>query len=277
MDTRALSRIGLAASVALGSSAAIWLIVAVSSASGGPAALAPDLVTLAIQQENLLVAPDEKGRTVLRLSNEIGNRANGPLEVFPGPASVDCDDDGDPENDRDASQRIFADTNGSGGYEAGVDVVESERGFGCMRYHPAHDHWHVLDIARYELRREATGELVAHSRKVGFCFTDTRLAFPSVVSPSAAIYPIGSAKPTGCDANSTQGISPGWADLYAFALPGQQLRVGGLPRGKYCLTSRADPLDLIEELDDNNNVRRVRLTLRPRKLRVRKLDGPCRV
>lgn len=277
MDTRALSTIGLAAAVALGSSAATWLIVAVTSASGGPPALAPDLVTLAIQQENLLVAPDEKGRTVMRLSNEIGNRANGPLEVFPGPASVDCDDDGDPANDRDASQRIFADTNGSGGYEGGVDVVESERGFGCMRYHPAHDHWHVLDIARYELRREATGELVAHSRKVGFCFTDTRLAFPSLVSPPAAIYPIGSAKPSGCDADSTQGISPGWADLYAFALPGQQLRIGGLSRGKYCLTSRADPLDLIEELDENNNVRRVRLNLRPRKLRVRKLDGPCRV
>jgi hypothetical protein len=277
VDTRALSRIGLAAAVALGSSAATWLMIAVSSASGGPPALAPDLVTLGIQQENLLVAPDEKGRTVMRLSNEIGNRANGPLEVFPGPAPVDCDDDGDPANDRDASQRIFADTNGSGGYEGGVDLVDSERGFGCMRYHPAHDHWHVLDIARYELRRETTGELVAHSRKVGFCFTDTRLAFPGVASPPAAIYPIGSAKPSGCDADSTQGISPGWADLYAFALPGQQLRVRGLPRGKYCLTSRADPLDLIEELDENNNVRRARLTLRPRKLRVRKLDGPCRV
>lgn len=277
MDTRALSRIGLAAAAALGSSAAIALILAAASASGGPPALAPDLVTLAIQQENLLVAPDEKGRIVMRLSNEIGNRANGPLEVFPGPASADCDDDGDPVNDRDASQRIFTDTNGSGGYEGGIDAVESERGFGCMRYHPAHDHWHVLDIARYELRREATGKLVAHSRKVGFCFTDTRLAFPSAVSPPAAIYPVGSAKPTGCDASSTQGISPGWADLYSFALPGQQLRVGGLPRGKYCLTSRADPLDLIEELDENNNVRRVRLTLRPRKLRVRKLDGPCRV
>jgi hypothetical protein len=277
VETSALSRIGLAVGTALGSTAAIALILAAASASGGPPALAPDLVTLAIKQENLLIAPDEQGRIVMRLSNEIGNRANGPLEVFPGPASTDCDHDGDPVNDRDASQRIFADTNGSGGYEGGVDAVESERAFGCMRYHPAHDHWHVLDIARYELRREATGELVAHARKVGFCFTDTRLAFPSVVSPPEAIYPIGSAQPTGCDANSTQGISPGWADLYAFALPGQQLLVGGLPRGKYCLTSRADPLDLIEELNEGNNVRRVRLTLRPRKLAVRKLDGRCLV
>jgi hypothetical protein len=276
VDTRALSRIGLAGGVALGSSAAIALILAAAAASGGTPALAPDLVTLPIQQESLLVTPDAEGRVVLRLSNEIGNRSNGPLEVFPGPASADCDEDGDPLNDRPASQRIFADTNGSGGYEGGVDAVESERGFGCMRFHPAHDHWHVLDIARYELRREATGELVAHSRKVGFCFTDTRLAFPSVVSPPAAIYPIGSAKPTGCDSNATQGISPGWADLYSFALPGQELRVGRLPRGRYCLTSRADPLDLIQELDEDNNVRRVRLALRPRKLAVRRLVGPCR-
>jgi hypothetical protein len=277
VDTPALSRIGLAACTALGSSAAIALVLAAASASGGPPALAPDLVTLAIKQENLMVAPDQKGRIVLRLSNEIGNRANGPLEVFPGPASTDCDDDGDPVNDRDASQRIFADTNGSGGYEGGVDGVESERGFGCMRYHPAHDHWHVLDIARYELRREATGKIVAQSRKVGFCFTDTRVAFPSAFTPPIRTYPIGSAEPIGCDATSTQGISAGWADLYAFSLPGQQLRVDGLPRGKYCLSSYADPHDLIDELSEDNNARRVRLSLRPSKLRVRTLPGVCRL
>jgi hypothetical protein len=237
----------------------------------------PDLVTLPIAQENLFVGPDEKGTTVLRLSNEIGNRANGPLEVFPGPASVDCDRDDDPTNDRDASQRIFADTNGSGGYEAGLDAVDSERAFGCMRYHAAHNHWHVLDIARYELRRESTGKLAAHSRKVGFCFTDTRIAFPSVFTPAVGTYPIGSAKPVGCDATSTQGISAGWADLYAFALPGQELRIDGLPRGKYCLSSYADPLDLIDELSEDNNVRRVRLSLRPRKLRVSRLAGACRI
>jgi hypothetical protein len=274
---QALSRIRLALGLGLGSSAAIALAFTVAPAGGDPAALTPDLVTLAIRQESLLVQPDENGRTVLRLSNEIGTRASGPLEVFPSAISADCNGDGDPANDRDASQRIFADTNGSGGYEAGIDAVESERVLGCMRYHPAHDHWHVLDVARYELRREATGDLVADSRKVGFCLTDTRLAFPTPLTPQAATYPIGSAKPTGCDAISTQGISAGWADLYAFALPGQKLRVDGLRRGGYCLTSRADPANLIEELDEANNVRRVRLTLRPRKFLVRKRDGPCRI
>ena len=252
------------------------LIIAAAPAAGGPAALTPDLVTLAIQQENLLVER-QGAETVLRLSNEIGNRANGPLEVFPGAEPADCDGDGDPAENRDASQRIFADTNGSGAYEAGEDAVESERRFGCMRYHPAHDHWHVLDVARYELRREATGKLVAHSRKVGFCLSDTRPAFPGPTSPPVPTYPIGSGMPTGCDATSTQGISAGWADLYGFALPGQDLNVSGLRRGRYCLSSRADPLDLLDELDEGNNVRRVRLVLRPRRLIVRKLGGPCTI
>jgi Lysyl oxidase len=267
----------MAAAVALGSSAAITSILATSPASGGPAALRPDLVTLAIKRANLVVKPNERGQAVLRLSNEIGNRANGPLEVFPGAVPVDCDGDGDPAEEREASQRVFADTNGSGGYEVGLDGIESERAFGCMRYHPAHDHWHVLDIARYELWHEASGKLVAESRKVGFCFTDTRVAFPSPFNPAAATYPIGAARPDGCDATSTQGISAGWADLYAFALPGQQLRIEGLPRGAYCLTSRADPSDLIDELDEDNNVRTARIALRPGSLLVRRLGASCRI
>jgi Lysyl oxidase len=277
VQAQALTRIGLATAVALASAAAIALIVSSAPARGGSATLMPDLVTLPIPQEAVFVEPDEKGTTVLWLSNEIGNLANGPLEVFPGPASIDCDGDGDPANDRDASQRIFADTNGSGGYEAGLDAVDSERAFGCIRYHPAHNHWHVLDIARYELRREDSGKIVAQPRKVGFCFTDTRVAFPSAFTPPIGTYPIGSAKPIGCDATSTQGISAGWADLYAFSLPGQQLRVDGLPRGKYCLSSFADPHDLIDELSEDNNVRRVWLNLRPGKLRVRTLPGVCRL
>ena len=98
-----LTRIGLATAVALASAAATALIVSSAPARGGSAMLMPDLVTLPIPQEAVFVEPDEKGTTVLRLSNEIGNRANGPLEVFPRPASIDCDGDSDPANDRDAS------------------------------------------------------------------------------------------------------------------------------------------------------------------------------
>ena len=46
-------------------------------------------------------------------------------------------------------------------------------------------------------------------------------------------------------------------------------------RGHYCLISRVDPLDVIDELNEDNNVRRVRVALRPHRLSVRKLTGRC--
>ncbi len=276
METQRLSRIRLATVVAVASLGAIWAILAVAQATGGPAALRPDLVTLAIQQPDLAMTT-ENGERYLRLTNEVGNHGNGPLEVFPSPASPNCDGDGDPENDREASQRLFADGNATGMFERGVDPVDSERSFGCMRYHAAHDHWHVLDFALYQLRRERSGKVAVSSRKVGFCLVDNTYAFDGPGSAVVPHYPVGAKNPNGgCDANATQGLSPGWADIYALALPGQQLAVGGLPRGRYCLISRADPFNLLTELDEANNVRRTRIAMRPNKLRVRKLRGPCK-
>ena len=60
-----------------------------------------------------------------------------------------------------------------------------------------------------------------------------------------------------------------------FAVPGQALDVTGLARGHYCLISTADPLNLLEEVSEDNNSRRVRIALRPQRLSVRKLDGRC--
>ncbi|MDX6581279.1 MAG: hypothetical protein QOI10_463 [Solirubrobacterales bacterium] len=266
----------------VGSAAAVALVVAGALAARAPGVgaepvdLLPDLVILATQQEDLQLE-HEGQRTLLRLTTEIGNRGSGPLEVFPSPASLDCDGDGDPSNDRDASQRVFADSNATGLFERGADEVARERTFGCIQYHPAHDHWHVLDLASYELRREPGGSLAARSRKVGFCLTDTRPAFPGPgVSPTST-YPINPPGGVGCDSTSTLGISPGWADAYAFAVPGQDLDVTGIPRGHYCLTMRADPTGVLEELDDDNNVRRTRIAMRPAKLIIRKLDEPCRI
>jgi hypothetical protein len=276
MEASAVRRVGLAASVALVGVAAIAVLLAVSRVEAGPSDLRPDLVTLAIQQEDLLIQV-EGHRTLMRFTNEISNRGNGPLEVYPTAESRNCDGDGDPANDRDASQRVFADSNGSGAFERDVDAVAYERGFGCMRFHAAHNHWHVLDISEYELRREPSGNLSAHTRKVGFCLTDARLAFQSAVTPQASTYPINPPEATGCQSTTVQGISAGWADAYLLALPGQQFDITGIPRGHYCLITRADPTGVLDELDEANNVRRAHIALRPAKLIVRKLDTPCRL
>jgi hypothetical protein len=276
MEASAVRRVGLAAGVGLVTAAAIALLLAVSRVEAGSADLPPDLVTLAIQQEDLLIAVEGK-RTLLRFTNEIGNRGNGPLEIYPSAGSENCDGDADPANDRDASQRLFADSNGSGAFERDDDAVASERKFGCMRFHAAHNHWHVLDIAGYELRREPRGKLFERTRKIGFCFGDARLAFPSGVTPPTSTYPINPPELTGCQATTTQGISPGWADAYLLALPGQEFDITEFPRGHYCLISRADPTDVLDELDEGNNVRRAHIALRPAKFAVRRLQTPCRI
>ena len=276
MAASTLRRVGMAAAVGLAATVAIALLLAATHVEAGEPDLAPDLVTLAVQQDDMVLLVEGK-RTVLRFTNEIGNRANGPLEIFPSAQSSDCDGDSDFANDRDAYQRVFTDSNASGGFERDADEVATERLIGCMRYHPAHDHWHVLNIATYELRYEPTGDTVLRKRKVGYCLTDARLAFPSPVTPPASSYPINPPGVTGCQSVTTQGISSGWADAYLLPLPGQELDVTGLARGHYCLTSRSDPLNELTELDDGNNVRRVHLALRPAKLVVQKLDTPCRI
>lgn len=272
-----MTRVRLALAVAFVSAASCAAIVwATSASAGGEVPLPPDLVTLAVQPEDLLITV-EKRKTLLRLSNEVANRGRGPLEVFPSAGSQNCDGDGDPANDRDASQRVYSDTNASGIFEPASDSVGAELLFGCMRYHPAHDHWHVLDFSRYELRSEETGKLATTTRKVGFCLGDNRRAFVSEGSPGTPMYPFGAATSTPCDSAATQGLSVGWADVYLFYVPGQELKIDGLPNGRYCLISRVDPENLLVEGNEANNVRRTRIELRPRGLSARKLNGRCRV
>lgn len=269
-------RLRLAAGVALGSIAAVAGIVAVTARAEGALPLPPDLVPLSLDDEELVMAGFGE-RTALRFSSEVTNRGVGPLEVFASPASANCDGDGDPSNDRDASQRLFADTNFSGVFERGADAVARERHFGCMRYHPPHDHWHVLGFALYRLRSERSGRLVATTRKLGFCLGDNRPAFADPGAPAAQVYPAGSPDPRGCTETTIQGLSVGWADIYRYDVPGQAFHVAGLARGRYCLIARADPDDLLDEVDEGNNVRRTRIALDPKRPSVRKLNGGCRL
>jgi hypothetical protein len=280
MGEGAIGRVKLAVLVAVVSGLGLVLLFSITArpAAAGPSSLAPDLVTLPMTQESLAIGL-EGPRTLLRITNEIANSGSGPLEVVPGPVSSGCDGDADPANDRDANQRIYDDADGSGGYEPGVDPLGLERRFGCMRFHPAHDHWHVLDFARYDLRREPSGKRAVRKRKVGFCLADFRRVFEGPSSPLDPVYPIepaGQPAQRGCQAFETQGLSSGWADVYLLDLPGQELNITRLPRGRYCLISTADPRGLISERDESNNSTELRIQLRPKARIARALPRPCR-
>jgi hypothetical protein len=230
---------------------ALVAIPAFGSARLAPSELMPDLSTMPFGGISIR---HEGGRTVLRFGNTVGNQGLGVLELRP--RRRDCDGDGDVSNDRLAIQRIYEDTDASGAFERGTDLIARTVEVGCMVFHPAHDHWHLQGFARYELRSMATGAVVAASPKVSFCARDSLPAFPDL--PGFSAFPYYGA----CSRNSITGLSVGWADLYEASLPGQDLDVTGLPNGRYCLTSVADPKDRIDEADETNNARTRLLRLR---------------
>src|SRR5688572_13991838 len=196
--------------------------------------LEPDLVTGKLSPKEMVVSQEGK-KTLLRLSNRVGNIGGGPLEIRPGNTSTDCDGDDDPSNDLPGIQRVYEHAWTPSDGNLGNDVF-TPTPIGCVRYHPPHNHWHVASIARYSLFDEATGEL-SDGNKVGFCLLDSGRIDGQA---QAGFYGI-----SGCG-NSEKlptitGISPGFFGLYTSSTPGQRINVTGLEPGRYCLRSTANP------------------------------------
>ncbi len=158
-----------------------------ATARGDATPLYPNLVTRPIEGVRIEKAPGVK---LLRFPTLVGNRGPGPVELFPDiPDSSDCDGDGDPANDRIASQRVFGDTVADGVFTRGedTDVVDTPT-VGCFVFHPAHDHWHFEEFERYVLTRVKTGKMIASSEKVSFCVLDTYTFGDFPGSPASAHY-----------------------------------------------------------------------------------------
>jgi hypothetical protein len=84
---------------------------------------------------------------------------------------------------------------------------------------------------------------------------DTRRRLPKAPgSPRRKYY-------GGCRRDSVGGISIGWGDLYSAKVSGQELDVTSLAGGAYCLVSRADPENRLQESNERNNVRTTRIEL----------------
>jgi lysyl oxidase len=245
--------------------------LAPSRAAAAPQLL-PNLQTL--KAVDLRLDGDTKSaRVLLRFSNRIANRGRGPLEIFPTQNPSDCDDNGDPSDDRSVYQRIFEDVKGDGIFERSKDTLSTEQLAGCMHFHPEHNHWHLDDFASYRLYRQATGALVRSSDKVSFCVIDVIRPFGYLAgSPSSEYYPQGG---SGCDDVATEGISVGWADIYDYSLPGQWVDVTGLPTAKYCLASTADPSHQLSDSNFANNRSGTRVRLDFAARTAKRLGGTC--
>jgi hypothetical protein len=190
--------------------------------------------------------------------------------------------------DRDAYQRVYEDTNGSGFFESGgADAERYTDKVGCFEYHEAHDHWHLQDFAQFRLET-ADGDPIdgiEPSRKIGFCIFDNQHSFPGPGSPASGFY-----SGSGCNGGDpgtgpeVMGLSSGWGDLYSAGLPGQRLNITGINRGTYCLALLANPpdpaepppfrSDIIEASADNND-RRKPIRINPSRDKAKILPGKC--
>ena len=292
MEAGITQRIRVALLVGLGglASAAGLIAAAEGARSGAPdPRLLPDLVVERPQELYLA-----KTRSVLRLrtSNTVANQGTGPLEITGGDESDPaCFVPGRPVG-RPTMQTIYDDdpsaTGSIGHFWRGDDEASTSRDAGCSRFHDAHDHWHFDNFARFALFSERTGNRVGVARKVSFCVLDTDRPYPDLDgSPPASYYPQdpGGANPKtpSCSATSVDGVSIGWEDTYGASLPGQGIDITGIRRGSYCLVLEADPATdaapaggLLER-DESNNVRDLRLRIRPRREVLRRVGPECRV
>ena len=131
----------------------------------------------------------------------------------------------------------------------------AEHDASTFAFHPAHNHWHVGDIALFEVRRGSpTGPVVAGaSVKSTFCLIDWYKLMDNSSTKAREFWDC---------AASYQGISPGSVDAYHHSTPGQQLDVTLAPEADdLYLGSTSNHAGVFAEADTTNNTEWVRFRL----------------
>jgi hypothetical protein len=140
---------------------------------------------------------------------------------------------------------------------------------GEMRYvrSPTHNHWHLLQFMRYELRRAGSVRTVVRDRKSGFCLGD-RYRVPGPPAAGAPPQPVLTER---CGLYEpglltvSEGISVGYGDIYPAYVEFQDLPLDGLRAGRYVLVHTVDPEGRLHELSKSNNSSSVLLDIRRRR------------
>ena len=243
----------LAAAI-LGTVSALAGVSAGPGSAAGPVDRLPDLAMT--YPTDLRIVTTASGTRRLRFTTTIVNIGDGPFETrssrLPGQTRMRV------------NQRIY---NSAGGYRV-FDTTARARYSG-----DGHDHWHVQDVAHYELYAiNAPGPAIRSDAKVGFCFFDTnayRLSLPR--APRTKQYTT-----AGCGRRAAtfikNGISVGWGDKYGWRLGGQYINVKGLPSGEYYLKVTVDPLFQFQEIRHRNDCNWSRIRISRTSLAVPVLD-----
>lgn len=210
--------------------------------TSSPAAtdLLPDLIAVkSALYEHDFSTTIEPGRTHLRLSQLTANIGQGMLYFWGGANNGD--------GTQDVFQKIFQSGGGSYDVQAGTFV-----------YHSGHGHVHFEGWAIYRLREilpgEGVGAVVATGGKTSFCVYDNTIHDPSLpgFDWNGEFWNCG---------GGVQGLGIGWGDTYDLTTEGQNIDVTDVPPGEYWLEAEVDPDSSIIELDDGNNIARIKVTI----------------
>jgi hypothetical protein len=242
--------------VVMVSVAAAILVVggAIASAgkpAGGGTALLPDLRTVVPAHLNLV---NQQQNEYLRFSNGIANTGAGPWALRPDPPPSEA-------TDVVSAVQEFRDSGAY--YKCGEQPkqvtdcynVVSEKVAGTFEFHPAHNHWHIGDVALFEVRKGSpTGPIVGgNSIKTTFCLIDWYKLDDNSPTAERVFFD--------CYA-SFQGISAGWVDQYHQATEGQQVNLTGVPNANdYYLVSTANYASVFTETNYTNNTAWVKFSL----------------
>ena len=174
-------------------------------------------------------------RRLLRFATVAANVGEGPLDIIAG------EDDGD---SLQTWQRIWTD-----------EWRFTDRLSGEFVFHEEHDHIHFDAFERYRLLDDA-GNVVAEAEKVSFCLRDSvRIATDSPTPVGPMLVDDGDC------GNQQQIINAGFGDHYHALLEDQWIDITGVPDGRYTVEISVDPLDLIVESNESNNVGRFAIEL----------------
>jgi hypothetical protein len=213
--------------------------------------LLPDMRTVVPQHLQLV---NEHQQDTLRFSNGIANTGPGPWALRPDPALSEATTTVNAVQEIRDSNTLYKCGEQPKQVTACYNVVR-EFVAGTFEFHPAHNHWHIGDVALFEVRKGSpTGPIVGgNSVKTTFCLIDWYKLDDN--SPSA--------QRTFFDCyTSYQGIQSGWVDQYHQSTSGQQLDLTGVPNADdYYLVSTANFTGRFEESNYTNNTAWVKFRL----------------